>query len=116
MRVTNAVPTRRRKRRILKRAKGFWGARHRLLKVVKETIVRADRFAFRDRRARKRDFRSLWITRLSAALEPHEMVYSRFINGAKKAGIALDRKQLSELAIHDPAAFGEIVAKAKAAL
>lgn len=116
MRSTNAVPRHRRKKRIMKSVKGFRGGRSKLLKVAKETLVRAEAFAFRDRKQKKRHFRSLWITRINAAARSHGMSYSAFISGISKAGIQLDRKQLSELAIHDPEAFAGIVDKAKAAL
>jgi large subunit ribosomal protein L20 len=104
----------RRKRRLLKAAKGYWGARKNLQRLTREAVHHAWQYAFRDRRARKREFRALWITRLSAACEARGMKYSRFINGLKKGAIELDRKTLSELAIHDSAAFDAIVEKAKA--
>ena len=116
MRVTNAVPRHRRKKRILKRAKGFRGSRGKLLRVTTETILRADAFAYRDRKRKKRDFRRLWIQRINAASRANGMSYSQFINGLSKAGIALDRKMLSELAIHDEKAFGALVEQARAAL
>jgi large subunit ribosomal protein L20 len=99
-----------------KATKGYVGGRRRLLKSAKETLLRAGVFAFRDRRAKKRLFRRLWITRISAAAEMRGMRYSQFINGLKKSSIGLDRKSLSELAIHDPAVFDQIVSKAKAAI
>ena len=92
------------------------GGRRRLLKSAKETLLRAGVFAFRDRRAKKRLFRRLWITRISAAAEMRGMRYSQLINGLKKSSIGLDRKSLSELAIHDPAVFDQIVSKARAAI
>ncbi len=116
MRVSNGSATRQRRRRVLKRAKGFRGARGRLFRNAKETTLRADAFAFIGRRRKKRDFRRLWIVRLSAAAEQNGMLYSRFICGLKRAGITLNRKELSEIAIHDPAVFGQICEKAKAAL
>ena len=97
-----------RKKRIFKRAKGFVGGRRRLLKSAKETLLRAGMFAFRDRRAKKRDFRKLWIVRLGAAAEMRGLRYSRFIYGLQLANIALDRKSLSEIAIHDPETFDSI--------
>lgn len=106
----------RRKKRLYKRAEGFVGGRRRLLKVVKETLIRAGVFAYRDRRTRKREFRQLWILRINAAVRARGLRYSQFMNGLRKAGIALDRRTLSELAIHDPAAFDQIFAQAKAAL
>ena len=116
MRTSNGAATRQRRNRVLKRAKGFRGARGRLFRNAKESTLRADVFAFVGRRQKKRQFRSLWITRLSAAAEANGMLYSRFIHGAQKAGIELNRKQLSELAIHEPQVFAQICEKAKAAL
>jgi large subunit ribosomal protein L20 len=101
------------KKRIYRAAKGFVGGRRRLLKSAKETLLRAGMFAFRDRRARKRDFRKLFIVRISAAVEMRGLRYSRFIHGLRLAGFGLDRKSLSELAIHDPATFDAIVARAR---
>ena len=116
MRVTNAVPRHKRKKRLLKRAKGFFGSRGTLLRITKETVLRADTYAYRDRRQRKRMFRRMWIARINAAARQNGMSYSQFIAGVNKAGIALDRKQMSELAIHDPAAFTQLVETAKSAL
>ncbi len=116
MRVTNAVPRHRRKKRISKRAKSFVGGRRKLLRPAKETILRGNAYAFRDRKQRKRHFRSLWITRISAAARLNDMSYSQFINGLLKAQVTLDRKQLSEIAISDPQGFASLVATAKAAL
>lgn len=103
-------------KRILKRASGYVGGRKRLLRTAKETLARAGAFAYRDRRVKKREFRRLWIVRISAACEQHGLRYSQFINGLKKADIGLDRKQLSELAIHDPAGFQVVVEQVKSAL
>ena len=116
MRTTNGAARRRAKKRIFKRAKGYVGGRGKLLRSAKETLIRAGAFAFRDRKARKRDFRKLWIIRINAAARQHGLRYSEFVNGLKKSGIELDRKMLSELAIHDPAAFEAVVAEVKAAL
>ncbi len=116
MRVSNGSARRQRRNRVLKRASGFRGGRSRLFRTAKETLLRADAFAYSGRRRKKRDFRRLWITRLSAAAKLNGMMYSRFINGLKKAGINLNRKELSELAIHDPAVFTQVCEKAKAAL
>lgn len=116
MRTTIGAARRRKKNRLFQRAKGYTGGRRRLLRSVKETLVRSEAFAFRDRRARKRDFRRLWIIRINAACRERGMRYSEFIAGLAKAAIELDRKSLSELAIHDPAAFDVVVEKAKAAL
>lgn len=98
------------KKRIFKRAKGFVGGRRRLLRSAKETLLRAGVFAFRDRRAKKREFRKLWIIRLSAAAEMRGLRYSRLIHGLRLANIGLDRKSLSELAIFDPEAFDRVIA------
>ncbi len=116
MRVKNGAATRQRRNRVLKRAKGFRGARGKLFRNAKESTLRADAFAYSGRRRKKRDFRRLWITRLSAAAELNGMLYSRFINGIKKAGIEMNRKELSELAIHEPEVFAQICEKAKAAI
>ncbi|RKY19431.1 MAG: 50S ribosomal protein L20 [Planctomycetota bacterium] len=117
VRTKHAVATRKRKKRLMKRAEGYWGGRHRLYRTARETVLRADQYAYRDRRRRKRDFRRLWITRLSAALQPHGINYSTFIHGvnrlAAEGGTAWNRKTLSELAIHDPDAFAAVVAKVK---
>ncbi len=116
MRTTSGVARRRRKNRLFQKVKGYTGGRRRLLRSAKETIVRAETFAFRDRRARKREFRKLWIIRINAACRERGLRYSEFIAGLNKAKITLDRKSLSEIAIADPAAFDVIVAQAKAAL
>ena len=116
MRTTLGVARRRKKNRLFQKAKGYAGGRGRLYRSVKETVVRAEAFAFRDRRARKREFRKLWIIRINAAVRERGMRYSEFINGLLRANIELDRKSLSEIAIADPAAFDAIVAQAKAAL
>ena len=103
------------KKRILKAAKGYQGARGRLYRLAKETVIRAAVNARIDRKRRKRDFRGLWITRLSAACRHRDIRYSQFINGCKKANIQLNRKMLSEIAIDDPAGFDAIVEAAKSA-
>jgi len=108
MRATSGTARRRSKNRLFKRAKGFCGGRRRLLRSVKETIIRADAYATRDRRVRKRDFRRLWITRISAAVKMRGLRYSEFVHGLKTANITLDRKSLSQIAIHDPAAFDAV--------
>ena len=108
MRVKYGVARRRSKNRLFKRAKGFRGGRGKLLRTVKETIIRADAYATRDRRVRKRDFRKLWITRISAAVKMRDLNYSQFIHGLKLANISLDRKSLSQMAIQDPAAFDAV--------
>jgi large subunit ribosomal protein L20 len=104
------------KKRLFKRAKGYVGGRRKLLRTVKETLVRAGKFAYRDRRVKKREFRRLWITRLSAACRERDLRYSQFIAGLELAKIELDRKSLSEIAIADPAAFDAVVAEVKKAL
>ena len=116
MRATNGPARNRRKKRIFKRAKGFVSGRRRLLRSAKETLLRAGVFAFRDRRAKKRSFRRLFITRLSAAAEMRGLRYSRLIHGLRLANIGLDRKSLSELAIHDPETFDAIVARLRGEL
>lgn len=116
MRTTTGVARNQSKKRLFHKAKGFRGGRRNLLRTVKETLIRAGVFAFRDRRRRKRDFRALWITRITAAVRSRGMRYSEFIHGLQKAGIGLDRKMLSEIAIHDPAGFDAIVQEAKQAL
>jgi large subunit ribosomal protein L20 len=104
------------KKRLFRRAKGFRSGRRKLLRTVKETLIRAGVYAFRDRRVRKREFRKLWIIRINAAVRERGLRYSEFIAGLKKAGLDLDRKSLSEMAISDPAGFDQVVAQAKAAL
>ncbi len=104
------------KKRLFKKVKGFVGGRRRLLRTAKEALVRSGVSAFRDRRARKRDFRSLWIIRINAAVRERGLRYSQFIHGLIKANIELDRKILAELAVHDPPAFDAVVEKVKAAL
>jgi large subunit ribosomal protein L20 len=104
------------RKRLLKRAKGYVGGRRKLLRSRKETLLRAGAFAYRDRRVKRREFRRLWIIRLSAACKEHGLRYSQFINGLQKANISLDRKQLSEMAINDPAAFSQVVDQVKSAL
>jgi large subunit ribosomal protein L20 len=104
------------KKKLFKAVKGYVGGRRRLLKSAKETLLRAGVFAYRDRRNKKRAFRRLWITRLSAAAEMRGLRYSRLVHGLKLAKIGLDRKSLSELAIHDPETFDAVVSKARAEL
>jgi large subunit ribosomal protein L20 len=116
MRVTSAVPRNKRKKRLFQKVKGFVGARRKLLRTAKEALVRAGVYAFRDRRRKKRDFRRLWIVRLSAAAEMNGIRYSQLINGLKIANIELDRKMLSEMAIHDTEAFGALIKIVKDAL
>ena len=116
MRTRKGAARRQAKKRLFKRAKGYVGGRGSLLRTTKETLSRAGAFAYRDRRTKKREFRRLWITRISAACEQYGLRYSQFIHGLNKAEIGLDRKQLSEMAIHDPAGFQAVVEKVKAAL
>ncbi len=104
------------KKRLFKRAKGFVGGRGSLTRSVKETLLRSGAYAFRDRRVRKREFRKLWIIRINAAVKSHGLRYSEFIFGLKKANIGLDRKSLSEMAIHDPAGFKDVCDAVKSAL
>jgi large subunit ribosomal protein L20 len=104
------------KKRLFERAKGYVGGRRRLLRTVKETLIRAGVFAFRDRRARQRNFRRLWVTRLNAACRERGLRYSEFIHGLAKSGLGLNRKMLSEMAIHDPEAFDAVVADVRAAI
>ena len=116
MRTTKGAARTRAKRRLYKRAKGYRGGRGNLLRSVKETLIRSGQFAYRDRKARKRNFRRLWIIRINAACRQRGMRYSQFIAGLKAANIELDRKSLSEIAICDPGGFDIIVEAAKKAL
>ena len=115
-RIKGAVTTRKRRNRVLKAAKGYWGAKSKHFKMAKQAVMKSGNYAFIGRKQKKRDFRSLWITRISAEARVNGINYSRFMNGLKKAGINLNRKMLSEIAISDKAAFGSLVEKAKAAL
>ena len=108
MRTTTGAKRHKAKKRLFRRAKGYRGGRSKLLRTVKETLLRSGAFAFRDRRVRKRDFRKLWIIRINAACRARGLRYSEFIHGLKKANIELDRKTLSEMAIHDPAGFDRL--------
>ena len=108
-RVHYGVARHRGKKRVLKRARGFWGGRHRLYRTALETLIRSEAYATRDRRNRKRDFRRLWITRISAALTNRGLPYSRFMHGLREAKVGLNRKILSELAIRNPEAFDQLV-------
>ncbi len=116
MRTTIGHARRQSKKRLFKAAKGFRGARSKQLRTVTETLIRAGQFAFRDRRVKKREFRKLWIIRINAAVHMYDMKYSDFMHGLKLSGIELDRKTLSEMAIHDLAAFKTVVDQSKAAL
>ena len=107
-----------RHRKVLKKAKGYYGARSRTFRTAKQAVEKAMQYQTRDRKTRKRNFRALWIQRINAAVRAHDesLTYSRFINGLAKSGVEVDRKVLADLAVHEPAAFGAIVDKAKAAL
>ncbi|MFP4207501.1 MAG: 50S ribosomal protein L20 [Wenzhouxiangella sp.] len=115
-RVKRGVVARRRHRKVLNRAKGYYGARRKVYRVAKQAVIKAGQYAYRDRRQRKRDFRSLWIARINAAAREHGLSYSRFINGLKRAEIEIDRKVLADLAVHDKAAFKALAEKAQASL
>ena len=115
-RVKGALATRKRRKKVLKLAKGYWGSKSRHFKMAKQAVMKSGQYAYIGRKQKKRDFRQLWITRISAACKMNGMNYSTFINGLKKAGIDLNRKMLSEIAISDPAAFTTLTEKAKEAL
>ncbi len=115
-RATNAPASRKRRKNRLKLAKGFRGSRSKLFRTATESVDRAQCMAFVHRKTKKRDYRALWITRISAAVKPYGLNYSTFMNGINKAGIELNRKMLSEIAIHDPEGFAGIVEQAKAKL
>ncbi|MBQ9375746.1 MAG: 50S ribosomal protein L20 [Ruminococcus sp.] len=115
-RVKGAMMTRKRRNKTLKLAKGYFGAKSKHFKMAKQAVMKSGQYAYIGRKQKKRDFRKLWITRISAAAKLNGMNYSTFMNGVKKAGITLNRKMLSEIAINDPEGFTAIVEKAKAAL
>lgn len=115
-RVKGALATRKRRKKVLKLAKGYWGAKSKHFKMAKQAVMKSGNYAYIGRKHRKRDFRRLWITRISAACKLNGLNYSTFMNGLKKANITLNRKMLSEIAIADEAAFKALVEKAKAAL
>ena len=115
-RIKRAVNAHKKRRKVLKLAKGYWGSKSKQYRTASEQVRRSLRYAYEGRKMRKRDFRRLWITRISAACKLNGMNYSQFMNGLKKAGINLNRKMLSELAINDAAAFTALTEKAKAAL
>ena len=108
-RVKNSVATRARRKKILKRAKGYFGSKHLLFKTAKEQVLRSLRYSYIDRKNLKSDYRKLWIKRINAACRLNDISYSRFINGLNKAGVKINRKMLSELAINDPKAFSDLV-------
>lgn len=115
-RVATNVTSRKRKNKIRKLTKGYWGARHRWYKLAKEAVIRAYVYAYRDRKVRKREFRRLWIIRINAAVREYGLSYSKFMNGLEKAGIEINRKILADLAVHDKNAFSKIVQLAQKAL
>jgi large subunit ribosomal protein L20 len=115
-RAVSNVPRLKRKKQIMKAARGAFGARSKLWKPAKETVERGWKYAYRDRKNKKRDFRRLWITRINAGAHQHDMNYNTFMNGLKLAGIEVNRKILADLAVHDPAAFTALVDKARSAL
>lgn len=115
-RVKRGVVARRSHKKILKAAKGYYGARSRVFRVAKQAVIKAGQYAYRDRRNKKRNFRALWITRINAQSRAEGLSYSRLIAGLKKANVTLDRRVLADIAIHDKAAFAGIVTKAKDAL
>ena len=115
-RVKGALMTRKRRKKVLKLAKGYWGSKSRHFKMAKQAVMKSGNYAYIGRKQRKRDFRRLWITRISAACRMNDINYSTFMNGLKKAGVTLNRKMLSEIAIADKEAFAALVEKAKAAL
>ncbi len=112
-RVKNGAVTKARHKKVLKQAKGYFGSKHRLYKTAKEQLMHSGQYAFRDRKQKKREFRKLWITRINAACRQNDISYSRFIEGLTKAGVEVNRKMLSEIAINDPKAFTDLVKVAK---
>ncbi len=115
-RVKRGVTAHAKHKKVLKAAKGFYGRRKNTIRIAKQAVEKANQYATRDRRAKKRNFRALWIQRINAATREHGLTYGRFIDGLNKAGIEIDRKVLSDMAIHEPAAFGALVKQAKSAL
>jgi len=115
-RVKRGVVARARHKKVLKQAKGYYGARSKVYRVAKQAVIKAGQYSYRDRRTRKRMFRRLWIVRINAAARQFDMSYSRFMDGLNKADIEIDRKVLADLAVHDIAAFGVLAEKAKASL
>jgi len=115
-RVKRGVTAKARHKKVLKQAKGYYGARSRVYRVAKQAVIKAGQYAYRDRRQKKRQFRALWITRINAQARECGISYSQLINGLKKAGIELDRKVLADMAVHDKVAFAGIVEQAKSAL
>lgn len=115
-RVQNGPARRRRRKKILKLAKGYYGGKHRLFRTAKQQVIKSGQYAYRDRRQRKREFRKLWITRINAAARSNGISYSQLMHGLRQAGIEVNRKMLADLAIHDAEAFTKITEQAKAAL
>ena len=115
-RVKRGVIDRRRHKKVLKQAKGYYGARSRVYRVAKQAVIKAGQYAYRDRRQRKRQFRALWIARINAEARVNGLSYSKFINGLKKADVEIDRKVLADIAVHDKSAFAAIAEQAKASL
>ena len=115
-RVKGAMMTRKRRKKTLKLAKGYFGSKHKLFKTAKQAVMKSGNYAYIGRKQRKRDFRRLWITRISAAAKINGMTYSTFMNGLKKANVQMNRKMLAELAVNDAAGFANLVEQAKAAL
>ena len=115
-RVKRGVTAGRRHKKVLAKAKGYYNARRKIYRAAKQAVIKAGQYAYRDRRAKKRDFRALWIARINAAARLHELSYSRLIAGLRMAGVEIDRKLLADLALHDANAFGVIAEQAKAAL
>jgi large subunit ribosomal protein L20 len=115
-RATNAVPRHRKKKKYFRAARGYWGGRSKLWRIAKNAVERGWQYAYRDRKQRKRQFRRLWIARINAAVRAHDINYSRFMEGLRRAGIEVNRKVLADLAVREPDAFAAIVAQAKSAL
>ena len=115
-RVKKGVTARARHKKILKKAKGYYGARSRCFRTAKQAVIKAAQYAYRDRKQRKRQFRSLWIVRINAAARLHDLSYSRFMNGLSQAGVEVDRKVLADMAVHEPVAFSALCEQAKDAL
>ncbi len=115
-RVKGALMTRKRRKKVLKLAKGYWGGKSKLFRTAKQAVMKSGQYAYIGRKQKKRNFRSLWITRISAACKMNDINYSTFMNGIKKSNINLNRKMLSEIAINDPAVFSLLCEKAKASL
>jgi len=115
-RISRGVTARKRHKKVLKQAKGYYGARSRVYRVAKQAVIKASQYAYRDRRNKKRTFRALWIARINAGARAHDMTYSQFIRGVNLAGVELDRKVLADMAVHDKEGFAALVARAKEAI